>query len=190
MARVLPAALGDWEPFGLGRDLAAITHTHPGSWLAAGAAVHMVQTVVLGGQLSDAAESVWSELETEPEGASLLEALDAALDAGDLGDPTPARAARFGTGETATSALAIGVYCASATDELEEGVNVAAGFGPSAACVAGALLGARGTPPVPQALREPLELESVVVQVARDLWAHFAAGRFEPDEDDWNRYPG
>ncbi len=192
VARVLPVALACWEPFGLGAQLAAVTHGHPTAILAAAAYVQLLQGVVLGASISAAAEGVYPLLEAHSHGGPCLRVLDAALDAGDLGDPTAERIERFGPGETALSAVSIGVYCAAATDEFAEGVRVAArAAGPRAApaVLAGALLGARCGAEAVTGVRS-LELRDELLQVASDLSRHFAVEPFEPSEADWKRYPG
>lgn len=195
LARIAPVALtAGWEPFALGRQVAALTHGHAHVQLAAGALARLLQELVLGTDFSDAIDATWAELEPFPDAKPLLEAMDNALDMADLGDPSASRVASFGEGRDPLSAMAIALYCTASTDSFGDGVGLAVlhtGASDWTGAITGALCGARaGSPGIPQALRDELDLREIVVAVANDLHRHFATGDFEPDEEDWNRYPG
>lgn len=195
LARVAPVALTHgWDPAVLGRDVAAITHGDALVQLGAGAVARLLQELVLGAALPQAVDVVWADLEPQAGARPLVEAVERALDAADVGEPTARRVASFGDGRDAPSALAIALYCTAATDTFGDAVGLSvlhAGASEWTGALTGALCGARyGAGAVPAALAQDLELGARVAAVAGDLYRHFASGRFEPNVEDWNRFPG
>jgi ADP-ribosylglycohydrolase len=72
--RTAPAGLiAADDPFALGCDLAAITHSHPAGYLSAGFLAHLIHEVVAGHTLRDAVPAglrrLGSEAETDSTGA-------------------------------------------------------------------------------------------------------------------------
>lgn len=81
--RVAPVGLTASDPFDLGCRAAAITHTHPTGYLAAGAFAEIVGGLVGGADLADAVAGARRRLEGEPDSTETLTALTAAVELGD-----------------------------------------------------------------------------------------------------------
>jgi ADP-ribosylglycohydrolase len=206
--RAAPAGLvGADDPFGLGCDIAAITHSHPTGFLTAGALALMVDRLVAGAALDDAIDVALHRLAAEPDHEETTAALRravalaaearparAAADAGEPGDPGepgPSTEAveRLGGGWIAEEALAIAAYCASAHPaDLEAALILAAnhsGDTDSTAAITGNLMGARlGRGAIPERWLAPLELRAEIERLAADL-----ATGYEPTADWRHRYP-
>jgi ADP-ribosylglycohydrolase len=106
----------------------------------------------------------------------------------------------LGEGWVAEEALAIGVYCALAAHDFQQGVLWAVNHGgdsDSTGSIAGNLLGAlRGIGAVPTEWRRQVELRDVIEEIANDL-AEFPGWKLNSGsaEDDttrklWAKYPG
>ena len=194
--RVAPVGLtnNQWDPFELGCDVAAITHTHPLGYLAAGAFALMVRELVDGKRLTRAAEVAGRAVRNVEGGQALRELLERAMYIAELGDPSPEHLVSLGEGWVAEEALAMGLYCAASVDNFEDGVALAVlhgGDSDSTGAIAGNLLGAMyGVGAIPEQLLRDLELYEETVRLANDLFLHFQSPEFETTEADWLRYPG
>ncbi len=79
--RVAPAGLvDDIDPFQLGADLAALTHGHPCGFLSGGALALIVDRLIHGFTVADAARVTIDRLHAEPEGDECASALELALE--------------------------------------------------------------------------------------------------------------
>lgn len=193
--RAAPAGLAlAWDAFDLGCELAAITHTHPLGYLSAGVLAEVIRRIVDGETLARAVDRAVRRLRGLPQGDELREIVETAMYRAELGDPSPEELSTLGEGWVAEEALAMGLYCAAAVEDLEDGVALAvlhSGDSDSTGAIAGNLLGAMyGASAIPQVLLDELELCDAIRQVAGDLYEHFATGAFETTEADWLRYPG
>jgi ADP-ribosylglycohydrolase len=140
--RAAPAGLVSADdPFALGCDIAAITHSHPTGFLAAGALALMVHRILQGDTLPAALRHALHRLAREPDHAETTAALRRAMDlagevrggaeagepgesgeSGEPGEPAGVEAIgeavsaetveRLGGGWIAEQALAIAVFCA------------------------------------------------------------------------------
>ena len=189
--RMAPVGLAaQTDPFAVGADLAALTHGHPSGFLGAGFLAQLVADLLAGVPLRDAADRGIERLRREPEHEETVAAVEAALEAADVGDPSPGVVQSLGGGWVGEEALAIGLYCALVARDFEHGVLLAVNHGgdsDSTGAVAGNLLGTvHGEQGIPARWIERLELREVITAVADDLWAVFGPERRSPDR---TRYP-
>src|SRR5690606_7271228 len=188
--RVAPVAVLPWsEPFADAVRLAAITHSHPSGFLAAGALAHMLHAILHGSGIEEAVHDTLVRLEREPEHGETSAALRQALAAAAEGEPGAERLERLGAGWVAEEALAMSVYCALVHEnDFAAGVRLAvnhSGDSDSTGAITGNILGARlGIVAIPDRWLAELELRKELETLADDL----ATGRV--DSDEWRtRYP-
>jgi ADP-ribosylglycohydrolase len=189
--RVAPIGLVTAQPFALAVEAAAITHTHPTGYLAAGAFAAIIGGIARGNELPAAAGSARDQTRTEDGSDETLRSIDAALDlAASTPLPTPEAVESLGGGWVAEEALAIALYCALTAADFRHGVLAAvnhSGDSDSTGSMCGNLLGAGlGVDAVPAEWVDALAEDTNVRQVASDLVAHFVDGRSLHDID---RYP-
>ncbi|HWE41978.1 MAG TPA: ADP-ribosylglycohydrolase family protein [Gemmatimonadaceae bacterium] len=189
--RAAPAGLiGDYDPFLLGCEAAAVTHGHPSGYLAAGALAMMIERIVNGAALPDAVGAARERLSKERGHEEVSAALERAVSLASHGPPSAAHVESLGGGWIAEEALAIAVYCALvAGDDFERGVRLAVNHGgdsDSTGAIAGNLLGAAlGVSAIPPRWLEVLELRDVIERLADDL-----VTGYEQSEEWWAKYPG
>jgi len=188
--RVAPAGLvDDADPFQLGADLAALTHGHPSGFLSAGALALILDRLVHGVSLADAARIAIDRLRIEPEGDECAAALDRAIDACRTASPSAETVERLGKGWVGEETLAIGLYAAlAAGDDLAQGLRLAVNHGgnsDSTGAIAGSILGAElGLGAIPLPWLEALELRDEIRTLAHDLTTG-------DEQGEWcRRYPG
>lgn len=114
--RVAPAGLyfcrDSERAFRMAAEFAAITHTHPTGYLAAGALGAIIAKLVCGSDIEEAVDVAMFILRGYDGCVETCRALDAARNL-EAGDTPPLEAVkRLGEGWVAEEALAIGVYCA------------------------------------------------------------------------------
>ena len=191
--RAAPAGLvDDPDPFQLGADFAALTHGHPSGFLSAGALALILDRLLHGVTLADAAHVAIDRLRIEPEGEGeeCAAALERAIDACRTAPPSAETVERIGKGWVGEEALAIGLYAAlAAGDDLPRGLRLAVNHGgdsDSTGSIAGHILGAElGVGAIPLTWLEALELRDEIRTLAHDLTTGFEHG------DEWcRRYPG
>lgn len=197
--RAAPAGLVRWPlpaAFGLGADVAAITHGHPSGYLAAGVLAATVAALVEGATVGDALELARRELAGRQGNAETAAALDAAVALAARGTPAPEQLEALGGGWVAEEALAIAVCCALAGERLgspREALLLAvnhSGDSDSTGAITGNLLGALwGRGGAPDDLLGGLELRDVVEALAEDL-VREVLGVVPPGEEWGERYPG
>ena len=193
--RVAPVGLAPmWDPWDLGCAVAATTHTHPLGFLPAGALALILAELMRGASISKAVECAVARVRKDPRGGLLLDLVDRAMYAAELGERSPQQVAALGEGWVAEEALAIGIYSAAVVDDFTDGVALAVTHGgdsDSTGSIAGQLLGCHlGIQAIPDRLQQDLELREVIERVSQDLYTHFHVPNFEPDQADWACYPG
>lgn len=186
--------------FDLGVEIAALTHGHPSGSLAAGAMAVMVHRLVEGASMLQAVQTSRECLQGRAGAEEVLRALDKAQALADSEKVAHRAVAALGEGWVAEEALAIGVYCALAARNFEQGVFWAVNHGgdsDSTGAIAGNLLGAlHGVDAVPTAWRKQLELRDVIEEIATDLaqfpgWElNSAAAEVGSKSRLWAKYPG
>lgn len=189
--RVAPIGLVARDPFDLAVAAAAITHTHPTGYLAAGAFAEMISHVMKGVDLLNAAKMVRRAIAGKVGSDETVDALDAALELADsVPVPTSEAVETLGRGWVADEALAIALYCALTANSFREGVLVAvnhSGDSDSTGSMCGNLLGtALGVDSIPADFKGRLVEARVVDQVALDMVCHFVEGG---SPEDFDRYP-
>jgi ADP-ribosylglycohydrolase len=172
--RVAPVGLVATEPFRVAVEAAAITHTHPPGYLAAGAFATVVGALSDGADLLDAVGSALDELARWSDHEETTTALRSALDlAARHPVPDPELVETLGGGWVAEEALAIALYCALCATNVRDGLLWAvnhSGDSDSTGSLAGNLLGlVHGLAGVPVEWVEGLVELEVVLQVADDL---------------------
>ena len=189
--RVAPVGLVSDEAFSLATEVAAITHTHPTGYLAAGAFAHVIAELVRGKELPAALASAQDRAAKEEGSSETVRAIGAALDLAVV-EPVakPEAIAVLGQGCVAEEALSIAAYCALTAGGFRNGVLAAvnhSGDSDSTGSMCGQLLGAiLGGRAVPQDWVKGLAERAVVERLAEDLAAHFVDGLLLQDCD---RYP-
>ena len=176
-----PQAAGGMA-FGLGCELAAITHGHPAGQHPAGVLAALVVHLLHGASLPEALAETKALLMTRADHEETLAAINLAVRlAADSGDRDN-HLRQLGQGWVAEEALAIAIYCALRSDSVEEGVILAVnltGDSDSTGAIAGNLLGTLyGVESIPQRWLEPLELREEITVVADDLlgWPEWKVG--------------
>jgi ADP-ribosylglycohydrolase len=187
--RSAPAGLADRDAFRLGCDVAALTHSHPSGYLAAGALAAMINELGVGRRLPDTVDSAIGLLRDVDGSAETIAALQAAAAAASVGRASAEVAQTLGEGWVAEEALAIAMYCALVARDFRHGVLLAVNHGgdsDSTGAICGNLLGMLlGAGAIDDDLLDGLEGRAIITQVADDLHDVFALGRLPPAE----RYP-
>src|SRR3954451_3385924 len=199
--RIAPVGLlSPGDTFEAGCALAALTHGHPSGYLAARYLAALIENLVAGEPLREAALATLERL-SGPDAAECRAAVEAALDLAARGRPSAEAVESLGEGWVAEEALAIALYASLAADTFEDGVRLAVTHGgdsDSTGAIAGNILGALlGDGAIPARWLETLELRDVVETVAADLVRHRASenvttvyGWPDVEDEEWKRYPG
>ncbi len=195
--RIAPAGLiGASDPFGLGCDLAAITHGHPTGYLAAGFLAQLLAEIAVGASLQAAVGSAEAVLERAPGHEETLAAVKRATALARTVNGTPEEVESLGGGWIAEEAVAIGLFAALVAKDFEHGVLLAVNHGgdsDSTGSIAGNILGLLyGEAGIPTRWLRQLELHGLIREVAHDLWSHFGEGAQERTDrcPDFDKYPG
>ncbi|BBO79262.1 hypothetical protein DSCW_66790 [Desulfosarcina widdelii] len=179
LTRVAPVGLiyvDARKAFDLGCTSAAITHGHPGGYLAAGFLAALLPHLVSGGSLSDAMADATGILTTYNGHGKCLQAVEKAVEWSHRRQPvTPEVLAALGEGHMAEEALAIGLLAALAADrDFRQGVLAAvnhSGNSGATAAIAGMILGAGcGVDEIPDEWLAELELKGLIEETAMDLF--------------------
>lgn len=188
--RAAPAGLvGAADAFDLGCDIAALTHSHPTGFLAAGFLAFLVARILDDEPLFTATAAALERLEAEPEHEETAAAVRAAMDLAREGTPSAENVESLGEGWIAEEALAIALYAAlTHPADVEGGLILAAnhsGDTDSTAAITGNILGAlRGPGAIPERWLREVELREEIERLAADV----AVG-YRPDEEWRRRYP-
>lgn len=186
------------KSFSLAGEVAAITHGHPTGQLAAGAFAAIIHQLLVGISLVESIDVALLLLQEMPGHAETSGAIRQAIKfAAESPNSTDALKA-IGNGWVADEALAIGLYCVLCATDFEAGAILAVnhdGDSDSTGLIAGHLLGAiHGVSGIPRRWLEPLELRTVLEDVADDL---ATASHWKLDDDAgeegeyyFDRYPG
>ena len=200
-AGLFVGSLGDApeRAFGLGVELAALTHGHPTGQLAAGAFAVIIASLCTGGSMDEGLDAALGCLRDEPHGDETVAALRQARDLASGRGPSAEALQRLGDGWLAHEALAIAVYSALVAADFSDGIALAVnhdGDSDSTGAMTGNLLGAQlGINAIPAYWLDALELRDTITQLGEDL-AAFPS--WDLDEDALSdvgaavvrRYPG
>lgn len=199
--RVAPHAFFP-APFELAAESAHLTHGHPTGYLAAGLfADILARLLVPSCSLKEAILGSLQQHGNREGMGETRELIDLVLTLYQKDvRPTPKTIALLGAGWTAEESLAIGLWCTLMADSFEQGVTWAvnhSGDSDSTGLIAGHLLGIQlGCANIPERWLAPLELRTVIEQVAIDIdeVPRVYGGEYDEDrihdERIWRRYPG
>ena len=182
--RVAPAGLyfcrDSERAFRMAAEFAAITHTHPTGYLAAGALGAIIAELIAGGDIEEAVDVSMYILKSYDGCMETYRALDHArvLDAGTV---SPLEAVqRLGEGWIAEEALAIAVYCAlchssNLANALLLSVNHS-GDSDSTGSICGNIMGAYlGVNALPKKWLKKLEMQELIWEISDKLYDCTAA---------------
>jgi ADP-ribosylglycohydrolase len=131
--------------FDVGCRSAHLTHGHPTGYLSAGALSLIVYDLMGGSSLPDAVDQTIMRLQEEDRAEETVGKLQAAVRLAAGSEDTVACIERLGEGWVGEEALAIAVFCALRSKDLEEGIFMAVnitGDSDSTGSIAGNILGA------------------------------------------------
>jgi ADP-ribosylglycohydrolase len=184
--------------FQIANDIAGITHGHPRGQLTAGVFAVVVALLLRGTTLNEAIGIAKAELRKHDWHEETLAAIELA-ERLSLSEPnSPDAVRKLGEGWIAEDALAVSLYSAMCARDFESGVVLAVnhdGDSDSTGSITGNLLGSiHGIRQIPQRWLEPLELRTVIEEMADDLatmpdWKIGAGGNFPGKEFYSARYP-
>jgi ADP-ribosylglycohydrolase len=159
--------------FHVAADIAGITHGHPTGQLTAGVFAVVVALLLRGTTLNEAVAIGKAELRKHDWHQETLAAIELAehLSVSEQNSLDSVR--KLGEGWIAEEALAISLYCALCARDFESGVVLAvnhSGDSDSTGSITGNLLGCiHGARQIPARWLEPLELRTVIEEMADDL---------------------
>ncbi len=187
--RAAPVGLAGRDVFRIGAESAAITHSHPTGYLAAGAFARIISEIQNGQSLEQSIHRAVQELKDYDGHQETLEAIEHALSLATSTKPSPQTIVKLGAGWIAEEALAISLYSALASQDFLSGVLLAVNHGgdsDSTGAITGNLLGALyGSESIPEELIVNLEGRHVVEKLAVDLTSHFLHGKSMHDIDEY-----
>ena len=161
--------------FRMAAEFAAITHTHPTGYLAAGALGTIIAELVTGSDIEEAVDVAMYILRGYEGCVETYRALESArnLEAGDI--PPVEAVRRLGEGWVAEEALAVAVYCALChCDNPANAMRLAVNHGgdsDSTGAVCGNIIGAAlGEKKLPKKWLKKLQLREVVRETAELLY--------------------
>jgi ADP-ribosyl-[dinitrogen reductase] hydrolase len=157
------------DPFGIGCELAAITHGHPSGYLAAGSLALVIRELLRGAGLEAASREALEELRRWPAHEECASAVEAALSRAGEGRVGPETVETLGEGW-----VAISLYCALASpNDFESAVLLAvnhSGDSDSTGAITGNLMGAiLGKAAIPERWLGELELRPIIDRVADEV---------------------
>ena len=163
------------QAFKTGRELAELTHGHVTGTLCAGSLAAIITAILAGQSLSEAVQQARELCERYEGHEETTRAMDQASALASTATPVPEAIRRLGAGWVGEEALAIALYCCLKASTLEQAIVWAANHGgdsDSTAAIAGNIMGAlQGVDAIPQRWLEPLELRTVITELADDLLA-------------------
>lgn len=181
-------------PYELGRELAAITHGEPAAADATGALATLTALLSTGTDRREAATEVEALLERESADNGLRAMLASAIAMAEADTPVSYDLPRFGPTHLAPACLAFAVYCLLKTESFADGLIAAVnhdGDSDTTGSIAGGLLGAHhGDREILPCWLDPLELRSLIAEVATDLYEFRNWDIRGNQERIWAKYPG
>jgi len=190
--RVAPVGVMDSPDvaFETGAEAAAITHTHPTGYLAAGALAVIIHGLLRGVRLDESVGLALAELRGRSNSGETVDALVRARDLVDGAPPRAETVEQLGEGWVAEEALAIATYCALVAGSGLEALLLSVNHGgdsDSTGAICGNIVGAeRGVTALPADLLAGVEARDLIERVADDLYDAFG----EAGAPDRERYPG
>ena len=173
--RAAPCAFFD-DAFGVGCDIAAITHTHPTGYLSAGALAQIMHELLKGADIKIAIKASLSRLSECVGHEETSEAIKKVVILASQGNPDAAKVESLGSGWVGEEALAIAIYCAlSYPDDFTKAVLLAvnhSGDSDSTGAICGNIMGMMlGVNAIPREWQDSVELSETILDFARRLAA-------------------
>ena len=161
------------DAYTVGCSIAALTHTHPTGWTAAGVFAVLVHGLLNKLTKQEALNQAVSIAETDPKAAEVVAKLAAAMELSKLKKLRPEEIETLGAGWIAEEALAIAVCCfmsdRSPRSQMLLSVNHS-GDSDSAGAILGNLIGAhQGQQALPTAWKNTVELRDLIIKEAKLL---------------------
>ncbi len=178
------------QAFTVGMEVAALTHTHPTGYLAAGAFSMLIHLISEGNDLSKSLELVIERLKTENDSEECIHKIQEAITLSYNNEPHFENVKKIGEGWIAEEALAIGIYCSlSYPRDIKKALTISilhSGDSDSTGSITGNIVGAMvGFNNLPADILEKLELREVIKDLCNDL------SKVHEDTDVWwDKYPG
>ncbi len=186
----------------IGAECAAITHGHPLGYITAAALTHIINQAVYGAFsgddalydiVEDCVKAISLRYAAYPKISRLTELINEAVRLSKTNADDVVSIASIGEGWVAEEALAIAVYCALKYRGDFKGALIAAvnhsGDSDSTGSITGNILGAYlGYDAIPPSFLDHLELEDILREITKDLFADSAnddASLYE--SDDWQK---
>lgn len=156
-------------------QVAALTHSHPTSYISAGAFALIIAYLMKGCTIENAVIAMLNQLTQISGGEELVKRLRMALDLYHEGEPSVSNLTQLGQGFMAEEALAMGVYAALCySDNLKRAVIFAVnhdGDSNSTAAICGNLVGAYlGKSSIPKDWLAKLECEDLIEEMGLKLF--------------------
>ncbi len=176
--------------FGIGAEIAALTHGHPSGYLAAGALAYLVALIIEGRELEASIDETLKELKGFKGHEECTRSLNRAVYYSRDSYSDEETIARIGEGWVGEEALGIAVCCALRyRGDFKKAVIAAVnhdGDSDSTGAITGSILGAYlGLGRIPAGWVGNIELKDVLIEVADDLLTGYREDR------EWReRYPG
>ena len=161
------------DAYTVGCEVAALTHTHPTGWTAAGAFAALVQGLLSGLTKEEALNQAINIAEADPEAVEVVAKLGVAGELSKLKKLSPEQIETLGAGWVAEEALAIAVCCfmsdRSPRSQMLLSVNHS-GDSDSTGAILGNLIGAhQGQQALPTEWKNAVELGDLIIEQAKLL---------------------
>ncbi len=176
--------------FDMACEIAALTHSHPSGYLAAGVFSMIIHNIISGMSIIQAVDNSLVVLRTKSSHEECMNKIQLAIKLARESKSPEKDIEDIGEGWVAEEALAISIYCSlMAGNSFERGVLLAvnhSGDSDSTGSITGNILGAYlGIDSIPKRWRDSIELSKEINQLADDLLISF-----KDEQEWWNRYPG
>ncbi len=181
LVRTLPVGLAFSDPenaFDQGCKTAAITHGHPDAILSSGFFAALISHIIAGQPLPWAMTGAMKILQSSPDHENMTAVIEKASSLSSSADPVPETINRHFNERSAAHVLGAGLFSALCyQNDLNRGLLLSvdhAGSIDETGAVAGAILGAaKGYDALPAQLLAGLELKSVILEMADDIFERF-----------------
>ena len=165
--------------FDIATQVAAITHSHPTAYLSAGAYCALLAYIMQECSLESAVSMTQNLLSRFAASSEVSDAISSATTLASVGYPSRTKVQSFGSGQVASDALAIALYCTLCyPDDLNKAIALASnhsGISDTTAALCGAFVGARlGKVDGLQSMYDQVEGIDIVSRLTLDLVSNFA----------------
>jgi ADP-ribosylglycohydrolase len=178
------------KSFTIAMEVAALTHTHPSGYIAAGAFSMLIHFLSEGNELMKSLELVLKRLQTEDEAEENINKIKEAITLSHNNEPHFENVKQIGEGWVAEEALGIAIYSSLVhPTNIKKALTVAifhSGDSDSTGSMTGNIVGAMvGHDNLPDEILVKLELREVIEELCIDLYKVH-----ENTDEWWEKYPG